>query len=130
MKYKEGYNYALESDYIRYTNIRPTGTIFIPGFVYLYKDGRLVLKAGYAWNGATLAPDNKYTLEASLVHDALYQLMGEGILALSWKDAADTELKNIIIEKGGWEIVANIFYFAVSKFGRYFINKARVLETL
>lgn len=41
--------------------------------------GLLTIKSGYAWNGCTGVYDFSNTIEASLVHDALYQLIQEGV---------------------------------------------------
>ena len=39
---------------------------------------RLRKRDGYRWNGANAFPDPKWILRASLVHDALCQLLDEG----------------------------------------------------
>src|SRR5690606_25837490 len=50
-------------------------------YVRLDADGTLRLAAHYAWDGPSgPVPDTHRNLEASLVHDALYQLMREGYL--------------------------------------------------
>ncbi len=44
--------------------------------VTLYKNGKLVIKKGYWWDGPSGgALDSKANLRASLAHDALYDLM-------------------------------------------------------
>jgi len=53
----------IETEYLR---LRPSGVLFI--------------RAGYAWNGSNWTQDEKAML-ASLVHDALYQLMRMGLLS-------------------------------------------------
>ena len=42
------------------------------------KGKRLTLHVGYQWNGANYYPDYKWVLRASLVHDALCQMIREG----------------------------------------------------
>ncbi len=42
------------------------------------KNGCIRLKKNYTWNGADYCPDFECIMEASLVHDALYQLIEKG----------------------------------------------------
>jgi len=45
-------------------------------FIQLTTKGKLTIKRGYAWDGPSgLTVDTKTFMRASLVHDALYQLM-------------------------------------------------------
>jgi len=45
------------------------------------RDGILTIRKGYAWDGASGPTwDDKTNMLASLVHDAIYQLMREGLL--------------------------------------------------
>lgn len=122
MKYKSGYKYILAEQLIRQTNVKPENAIGIDRFIILRTDGVLILGKGYAWNGANCVPDTKENMEASLVHDALYQLMQEGVLSLSWKEKCDEELRDIMIEKGSNKIIASIFFWGVTTFGSYFIK--------
>ena len=66
--------------------------------------GCLLVKEGYAWDGASgPAVDTVTFLRGSLVHDALYQLIREGALPRSFRRAADSLLRDICIEDGmGW----------------------------
>ena len=73
----------------------PTPLIALPG------DGSLLIRAGYAWNGAsgpTLDTDD--TMEPSLVHDALYQLMREWCLPQSARKAADKLMRQMLKQQG------------------------------
>ena len=44
-------------------------------YIDMETDGLLTINAEYAWDGATGIPDNKKNIFASLVHDALYQIL-------------------------------------------------------
>ena len=72
------------------------------------------------WNGMTCWPDTKKNMKAGLVHDALYQLIQEGLLAMSWKNAADLTFLEML--KAEDDITANLCFFAVQTLGDYFIK--------
>jgi hypothetical protein len=59
----------------------------------------LAIHRGYAWDGASGPTfDDKTNMRASLVHDALYQLMREKLLSRSYRKYADELLRDMIIE--------------------------------
>jgi len=80
MKYRKGYLYQLAEDvYIEttLTVIHPIDTTFIS----LHLNSIMVIRAGYAWDGAsgpTFNTDN--SMVPSLFHDAAAQLMRQGLL--------------------------------------------------
>jgi len=87
-------------------------------FIILATNGMLILNAGYAWNGPNKpAIRTKNFIRGSLVHDALYQLMQEGLLSEEWREIADRELQRICIEDGMWKVRAWWVYRAVRDFG-------------
>ena len=100
IRYKSGYKYQLHETY----------TISLPWLAgypdyavdFLKVSGaRLTIEAGYAWDGASGPTwDSKDSMRASLVHDALYQLMRVGLLPEIVRSFADDELYNIGIEDG------------------------------
>ena len=115
IKYRKGYKYQLAEHYSRDTNIY--GYAIETEFINLDKDGCLFIRRCYAWDGAsgpTIDTDN--SMEASLVHDALYQLMRMELLPQSYRDYADNLFKKICIAKGMWKIRASAWHFAVQKF--------------
>ena len=60
------------------------------GWVHLAGDGQLTIKRGYCWDGASGPTfDTPSTMLASLVHDALYQLMRECLLPQDYRIRAD-----------------------------------------
>ena len=113
--YRTGYKYQLAEPYQVQTDIRPPAAI-LTDYVILLTDGRLLLAAGYAWDGATGAIDTLDSMRGSLVHDAFYQLMREGLLGQAYREAADKELRKIVLEDGMVHFRAQAWYEAVRAF--------------
>lgn len=121
--YKEGYKYQLEYDYSVDTMLRPYVTAG-NRFVSIDTLGKLTIKAGYAWDGASgPAIDTKNFMRGSLVHDALYQLIAIGILPPNQKQYADLELKQIILEDGMSPVRAWWVHLAVKHFGKVYAGQ-------
>ncbi len=71
------YKYVLEKLYSIQTKIK--GLEVSEKYLTLRKSGMLFIEEGYMWDGPSgPAIDTKSFMRASLVHDALYQLMREG----------------------------------------------------
>lgn len=80
--------------------------------------GLLRVKAGYAWDGASGPTiDSKCSMRASLAHDALYQLMREGLISRDLKDKADDLLRDLCREDGMSIWRAWLWHRAVKQFG-------------
>ncbi len=94
--------YKLLKDVQVRTGIKPYGPYSVGNeYVQLDTDGTLTIKAGYVWDGASgPAMDSKSIMRASLVHDALYQLIREGFLHGMWRHAADALLAVILFDDG------------------------------
>ena len=120
MKYRKvGWKYVLEDDYrfeplpsgINILNL-PTPLITIPWM------NCVGIRAGYAWDGASGPTiDTEGTMEATLVHDVLYQLMREGCVSQSARLAADRLLRDMMKRDGVNLIRRWYFYLAVRWFG-------------
>ena len=81
-------------------------------------DGNLLIKAGYSWDGPSGPTlDSKNFMRGSLIHDALYQLMREGVLPPYLRKKADEILRDVCIEDGMSRIVARGVFRAVRIFG-------------
>lgn len=119
--YRAGYKYQLVQDYTEQTII--TGwTVFGP-FVTLTVAGLLTCKAGYAWDGPSgPVPDDPRFMRASLVHDALYQLMRESLITDHLRRAADYEFRRILLEDRVERTLADAMYVAVRNFGAWFAD--------
>jgi hypothetical protein len=116
--YKGGYKYQLHENYQVSVGIRPDHDI-TSDYISLDRNGLLVLKKGYAWDGPsgpTVDTDN--FIRGSLVHDALYQLMRMNHLSTGdHRKSADEELKRLCLEDGMSSIRAWWVYESVRQFG-------------
>jgi len=104
VKYRSGYKYQLVVDEVFVTVIAP-GQHIKERFIELTRNGKLTIKAGYAWDGPSGPTyDSTNSLRASLAHDAIYQLMRMGLIKLHWRSDADILLNNILEEDGMWAL--------------------------
>ncbi len=112
------YKYQLRDDYSVPIDLAPSEPVVHP-FVRLERDGLLTLRAGYAWDGPSgPALDTRNFMRASLVHDALYQLMRLGLLDHGVHRAhADAILRALCLEDGMSAWRAGLAYHAVRLFG-------------
>lgn len=117
MKYCEGYKYQLHEDCTLQTPI--TGFNVARLYFELDASGKLTVKAGYAWDGASgLTIDTKSCMQGALGHDALYQMMREGLLPHDpCFRLANEFLRDQCIKDGMWKWRANIWFKAVERFG-------------
>jgi hypothetical protein len=91
--------------------------------------GKLFIEKGYAWDGASGPTwDDKSTMMASLVHDALYQLLRAGIIHKSRRLDADDELVRIAIEDGMWKWRAKMWRRGLKWFGAKSARRIRKEE--
>ena len=115
--YRDGYKYQLVEYYTVGVAIHPE-TLIEHDYIRLRPDGTLTISKGYAWDGPSGPTlDTKNFMRGSLVHDALYQLIGEGLLPMAARDIADRELRRICLEDGMSEARAWWVYQAVRIFG-------------
>ena len=127
MKYRllHGYKYELMEDYwAKIEGIVGASNAFVtitpPYFDEVQGDYRgntstMFIKTGYAWDGSTCSFD-KHSIRASLVHDALYQLMREGLLDKKYRKQADQLYRDMLIEDGLWKSHAWVRYWALRNF--------------
>jgi len=101
IKYKGDYKYQLHKDYVVTTTIKQDKYINTK-FISLSPEGTLTIRVGYAWDGPSRpAIHTRNFMRASLVHDALYQLMREDELdRCKFKEPADRLLRSICKEDG------------------------------
>jgi hypothetical protein len=111
--YVRRYMYMLTETYALQTGIHPEHRISTRG-IQLGHDGVLTIQQGYLWDGPSgPAVDTNSLMRASLVHDALYELMQLRLLDGQWRKAADVLLRRLSIEDGCWRIRAWWVYWAV-----------------
>jgi len=98
--YREGYKYQLARDYIADIGICPPEAVG-NSYLLLSKSGQLIVKEGYAWDGPSGPTcDTKNFMRGSLEHDALYQMMREGLLTPGHRILADQRLRAVCLQDG------------------------------
>jgi len=119
IRYRSGYKYQLATSYSMPITIKPKKDI-TTDFIELDTKGTLTIKAGYAWDGPSgPVVDTKENMRASLVHDALYQLMRQKKLSVkAYKDKADKIFKNICIADGIPKKIALAYYLGLKLGGK------------
>jgi hypothetical protein len=117
--YRSGYKYQLAADYAISSGIKPAGNVDTK-FIKLDTQGNLRILEGYAWDGPSgPVVDARDNMRASLVHDALYQLMRQRKLtAKAYKDKADKLFKKICIADGVSRSTAEIYYLGLKLGGK------------
>jgi len=121
-----GYKYRLARDFQAMLPIKGIFARSKSGLITLHESGLLVIKRGWAWDGASgLTIDTKSSMRGALIHDALYQLIREGLLPLEYREIADRILKAVCQIDGMWKWRARLWLRAVRNFGLYAAVKAR-----
>ncbi|HOR98919.1 MAG TPA: hypothetical protein PLZ74_11165 [Kiritimatiellia bacterium] len=117
--YRKGYKYQLAEDDVSYTAIRPVADI-VTDFIELTKEGRLLIRKAYAWDGCSgCAIDDKTNMRGGLRHDAKYQLMRLGLLPPEDREIADIELREDCLDAGMWKIRAWYYFEGVDHFAEF-----------
>ena len=119
IRYRSDYKYQLAESYAVNISIKPKADIETE-FIDLDTKGKLTVKQGYAWDGPSgPVKDTRENLRASLVHDALYQLMrNRELKSRTHRKAADQEFKDMCKADGVSNLRASIYYKALRKFGK------------
>jgi hypothetical protein len=119
IRYAEGYKYQLRETYSVKVGIYPKVAVSTH-WLALDCAGNLTIAEGYAWDGASGPTwDSKCSMRASLVHDALYQLMRLGLLsAEKYRPVADALFQRICVQDKMWRIRAAAWHWAVRNFAR------------
>ena len=89
------------------------------GFISFDKQGRVNVKPGYVWDGASgITIDTSDSVCASLLHDVCYELMRLGLLPMHiYKDEADQLFYDRLRDDGMPDFRAFYWFMAVQKFG-------------
>lgn len=118
IKYRSDYKYQLAEGYAISISIKPKENIKTE-FIDLDTDGNLTVKKGYAWDGPSgPVKDTKENMRASLIHDALYQLMRNNELkSRTHRKAADQIFKDICKADGVSNLRASAYYKALRRYG-------------
>ena len=119
IKYRSGYKYQLAEDYPVSVGIKPPKKVDTE-FITLDLKGNLKIQKGYAWDGPSgPVVDQKENMRASLVHDALYQLMRQRkISSTKFKTKADRLFKKMCIQDGIPKHIAQAYYLGLKIGGK------------
>lgn len=111
------YKYKLTEDFTYQTEI--LGCNIEHPYIQLTIEGVLTVVEGYSWDGPSGPTiDTLSFMRASLVHDALYQLLREGLLPPEKRKDADLLLKQICIADGMSKIRATYLHLGVKLFAK------------
>ena len=114
--FKRGYKYQTSRDY--HIKIAIWGQEIDTPYVSLDKIGNLLIRKGYAWDGASGPTwDTLNSMIGSLVHDVLYQLIRLNKINPAYKDYADQILHDLCTEDGMYAWRADYWRWAVLNFG-------------
>ena len=127
IRYRSGYRYQLAANYSVFTGILHHK--IRTDYLTLTPSGWLTIRKGYAWDGATGFPSTPNSLmRASLVHDALYQMIRNGLF--DDRAAADVVFFEFASEDGF--LAAPLALWIVQQWGerfaRYYPDKLRTVE--
>ncbi len=111
--YKSGYKYQLNQTHTEMTPV--IGVEIIDDYFRLHKDGLLIVRKGYAWDGASGPTiDTRNSMRPSLVHDVFCQVMRDGRLDyVKWQDTVNLYFRDQCIAAGMFQWRANLWHFAV-----------------
>ena len=128
IEYKRGYKYQLSETY-SVDVWRISATVSWSHLIFAALDktnGILQIERGYAWDGPSGPTiDTKTFMRASLVHDALYQMIRLGVLDKSLREHADKLMRIHCKEDGMNRARAWWVYWAL----RLFAGKAAIPES-
>lgn len=119
IRYRSEYKYQLAEGYAIAIPIKPKQDIKTD-FIHLDTEGYLLIQNGYAWDGPS-GPviDTDENMRASVVHDALYQLMrNKKLSSRTHRKTADQLFKDICKDDGVSNFTASVYYKALRKFGK------------
>ena len=111
--YTEGYRFQ-SFNQISIQLVKNPNVYFNSDFISITLGGVLIIRKGYAWNGANKpAINTKNSRRATEIHDALYQAIRMGFLPESYRDEADREMMKALREDGMMYLRARWWYRAV-----------------
>ena len=132
LRFIKGFKYQVPEDFIIVVeDFKPSYNI-IDEFCEFYTDGTLLIKKGFAWDGASGPTfDTKDSYIPSIVHDVFYRFIRKGYLPLSFKPEADRIFHKLLLEGGMSRMKAYRWYLGVKWFGKDACTKPqRIVQIL
>lgn len=115
--YKKGYKYQTEEDAVFFTGLQ-TDEQIEHDYISLSTSGVLLIKEGYAWDGPSGPTlDTKNSMRGSLAHDALSQLMRQGLLDTRLRKDIDEYFHKCLIQDKMTPERASVWYWMLRLFG-------------
>lgn len=113
IKYIKGLKYQLVEPYMCMTPV--VGYDIDSHDFHLFADGRLLIRDGFAWDGASGPTfDTDTSMAPSAVHDVFCILMRDGRLSYEdWQDRVNEFFKLQCIAVGMWGWRANLWHIGV-----------------
>lgn len=127
--YIDGMKYQLTQDFTAYTGIKfaPEGSIMKMKYIKLFPDGRLLIKAGFAWDGSSgPTRDTKNTIPGSLIHDALYMLIRNGKIPQHYREWVDVLMRDRCLRDGMWRYRAWTWFKALRRWASFAASKESI----
>jgi len=115
----DGFRFQTHREWRAYVSNYGQTKDIVDGWITLTADGWLIVRAGYAWDGASgfFTINTMNSRQGSLGHDALYQLMRRELIDRKYKRQADRWMYERLLEDGMWKFRAKYWHRAVKKFG-------------
>ncbi len=117
---KVGKNYEVTEDVTFYLRKFACLNDIDHPFFYM-RNGWLVIKKGYRWNGINYLVTTKRNIRASLTHDCLYQMMQLRIINKIWQYESDQVFNKIMKEDKEYYLYRKLLYTGVRLFGEYYL---------
>lgn len=117
IRYHSGYKHQNAEDAYFETGIHVGHVVGTEdGYVILWPMGRILVKKGFSWDGASgPMPDKNTIMRGSMVHDALYRLLRERGIPQKARLLADQLLRRLCLEDGMPVAEAESIYLIVRK---------------
>ena len=104
---------------------------FSSEFMELKRDGTLIVKKGYRWDGCSGPTwDTDNTMHGGLIHDVLYQAMREGLLHGTNRKTVDLLFYKLLRDDGMNWFRANYYYYGVRIMGKQYAKLMILLVLL
>jgi len=115
----KGMKYRVTRTFSMSTGIIPVKTIS-SAFCSLDEDGKIIIRKGFCWDGATGAIDTPSIMHGSCVHDVFCNWFNEGLITKENRKQADQLFKTINKQEHMPKIRVKWVYQAVRKFFELF----------
>jgi len=117
------FKYRLLENYFFDTGITPRKAVE-SGFIKLMTTGRVHIKAGFSWDGATCFPDIQSVIRSSLEHDALYTLFILDLLNQRHRKTVNGRFFAVCVADGMYRFLAKQVYWVLRLLGDNHVRKA------